>query len=62
MIPHPEISSYIYNGGSVEGNKTQETVAHGLRNFGKSMMMNADLMRLSKRLITSIWYSSFLPF
>jgi hypothetical protein len=42
-------------GDQLKKNETQkETVAHGLRNSGKHAMIIADLMRFSKKLITSV--------
>jgi hypothetical protein len=42
-------------GDQLKKNEAQkETVAHGLRNSGKHAMIIADLMRFSKKLITSV--------
>jgi len=48
--------SYIYGGGSIEENDEaqKKTAAHGLRNSGKHAMIYADLMRFSKKFITSV--------
>jgi hypothetical protein len=45
MGPHPEISSYIYSGGSVEENEAQE---NGGARLGKFLKEHDDKCRLDE--------------